>query len=76
MNLCIRANASGSFSRTQASLAAVKLPGEFSSRSRQNSGPSSAKARSPVSAARLSHQMIAGRITSPARSTITNPCIW
>ena len=61
----MRANSAGSFSLTQASLEAVKLPGEFSRRARQRSGPSARNARSPMPTARLSHQMMAGRSTRP-----------
>ena len=38
--------------------------------------PSAAKARRPMSTARLSHHRTAGRNTRRARSTSTKPCIW
>ena len=49
MILSMRAKISGSFSRTQASLAAVKLPGELSSRARHVGRRSARTPRSPIS---------------------------
>ena len=65
----------GSFSFTQASLEAVKLPGELSRRERQRSRPMVSKARSPMFTARPSHQMMEGRRTQPWLSVHTRPCI-
>src|SRR4028119_948833 len=69
-------NTHGSFSLTQASLEAVKLPGEFSNDGRLSCAPSDAKAASPYGTARLSHQIMLLRNTCCSLSTTTRPCIW
>ncbi len=54
---------SGSFSFTQANLAAVKLPGELSNEPRAFSLPMASNALSPYFIALLSHQMMECRNT-------------
>src|SRR5690606_18135172 len=76
MNLCTLAYTSGSFCFTQASLEAVKLPGELSRCGSTTSAPSASKALLPTPTARLSHQIIEGRSTFISLSTTTSPCIW
>ena len=76
MILSIFENSAGSFSFTQASLAAVKFPGEFMRWPRHFSVPMDSKAAWPYSTARESHQIIAGRSTFWFLSTQTSPCIW
>ena len=76
ITLCTRPNVSGSFSLTQASLDAVKLPGEFRRAPRHLPSPMSLKAFSPYGTALESHQMMEGLSGCIFPSTHTRPCIW
>ena len=73
----IRAQTSGSWSRTHTSFGAVNpVSASLPVISISRSGPTAARMASHSAAVRWSFHRIAGRRTSPAASSRTSPCIW